>query len=105
MPRYYLHIREGESVVLDREGADFASLELALEEAVTSAWEIIAEAVRRSKAPDGQVFEITTEEGEVVRSMPFSSTIGTSDRHRDDRRPRHLNHKRRLDGAGRLVPR
>lgn len=76
MPRYYFHIRDGESVVFDREGADFASLELALEEAVTSAREIIAEAVRRGKAPDGQVFEITTEEGEVVRSMPFSSTIG-----------------------------
>lgn len=52
MAKYYFHIRRGSDVARDPEGAEFASQELAREEAVTAARELLAQAVIRGELYD-----------------------------------------------------
>jgi hypothetical protein len=75
MPRYYFHIREHERFEEDLEGAEFASLEEATQEATAAAREMVSEAVLRDELIDGRTFEITTEDGAVVATLPFASVI------------------------------
>ena len=75
MPLFYFHIREDGFLREDPEGAEFATLEQATEEAVRSAQEILAEKVSQGKVVDGQVFEITDEEGAVRATIPFKSFL------------------------------
>lgn len=75
MPRYFFHIRHGDSLLLDSEGADFPSPELAREEAISSAREILAQRIRQGDPLEAESFEITTENGEVVSTVPFRLAI------------------------------
>jgi ribosomal protein L35AE/L33A len=59
----------------DPEGSEFATIEQAAEEAVRSAQEILAEKVSQGRVVDGQVFEITDEEGTVRATIPFRSVL------------------------------
>lgn len=75
MTRYYFHVRQHDVLEEDPEGAEFPSYEMAYEEAVRGAREIVADQVARGEIVDGQTFEITTESGEVIGTVPFSSVI------------------------------
>ncbi|MDR6821083.1 hypothetical protein J2X76_006283 [Neorhizobium sp. 2083] len=75
MPLYYFHIRENGLLREDPEGAEFATLDQATEEAMRSAREILAEKVSQGRVVDGQVFEITDEEGTVRATIPFKSVL------------------------------
>ncbi|MBY3027093.1 DUF6894 family protein [Rhizobium leguminosarum] len=76
MPKYFFHIRKNEVLEEDLEGIDLASPEQASEEAVAAAREIVAERIRRGESADGDTFEIMTEEGSLVATVPFRSAIG-----------------------------
>src|SRR3990170_1468737 len=54
MPRFYLHIRDGDTILNDPDGFEAASLEDAKSEAIASAREIIAERVLAGQIVDGQ---------------------------------------------------
>ncbi|WP_029620200.1 DUF6894 family protein [Pseudorhizobium marinum] len=75
MARYYFHIREGGVLERDIEGADFACHEDAQQEAMSSAREMVAEAVLRDEIIDGRAFEITAEDDTIIATVPFVSVI------------------------------
>ncbi|WP_409934801.1 DUF6894 family protein [Rhizobium leguminosarum] len=76
MPKYFFHIRRNDVFEEDLEGIDLASPEQAREEAVAAAREIVAEGIRRGDPADGATFEIMTEEGSLVATVPFRSAVG-----------------------------
>ncbi|RWY79935.1 hypothetical protein EHI44_30545 [Rhizobium leguminosarum] len=57
----------------DLEGIDLASPQRARKEAVAAAREIVAERIRRGDQADGATFEMMTEEGPLVATVPFRS--------------------------------
>lgn len=73
--RYYFHVRRHLELLRDPEGAEFATLEDACNEALHAAREMLAERLVRGEIIDGEVFEITTESGEVVHRMAFRATM------------------------------
>lgn len=75
MPRYYFNIRSHDSFEKDSEGAEFSSLDDAYDEAIQAAREILAEKVLAADVIDGQRFEITAEDGTVLRDVPFRSVL------------------------------
>lgn len=75
MPRFYFHVRKGSDFEEDSDGAELPSAEAARGEALLAAREILAERLLRGEVIDGDVFEITTEDGDVVGTVPFKSVI------------------------------
>jgi hypothetical protein len=75
MPMYFFHIRRNDIFEEDLEGIDLASPEQAREEATAAAREIVAERIRMGDPADGGVFEIMTEDGTVVATVPFRSVV------------------------------
>lgn len=75
MPRFYFHIRTGDTLHEDPEGEEFSTAKHAVDEAVLAARELIAAKVIAGEAIDGQVFEITAEDGQVVGRLPFKSVV------------------------------
>ncbi|WP_409566129.1 DUF6894 family protein [Methylobacterium sp. J-059] len=61
MPRFYLHLRDGDDLVEDPDGSDLPNVEEAKEEARASARYLLAERLREGKVIDGQRFEIVDE--------------------------------------------
>lgn len=75
MTHYYFHIRKHGVLEQDLEGADFATLDEASEEASRAACEMLAAKILANEVIDGSSFEITTEDGTVARKLPFRSVI------------------------------
>ena len=76
MPKFFLHIRYGDSFVKDREGEDFADLESARREAIMSAREIIADLARAgAKQADRDRIDVCDEFGNVLAIVPFLNAL------------------------------
>ncbi|MBY3054443.1 DUF6894 family protein [Rhizobium laguerreae] len=75
MPKYFFHVRRNDVFEEDLEGIDLASPEQACEEATAAAREIAAERIRMGNPLDGDVFEIVTEDGTLVATVPFRSAV------------------------------
>jgi hypothetical protein len=75
MARYFFHVRKHDALEEDPEGAEFPTLDEAYDEAVQAAREILAEKVLSNEVIDGQSFEITAEDGTVLRSVPFKTAL------------------------------
>jgi hypothetical protein len=75
MPRFYFHIIQGGERIEDTEGSDLPNLAAARIEAIDSAREIAAHHARQGHYPDGQVFEISDDEGKIVLKMPFTEAL------------------------------
>jgi hypothetical protein len=75
MPKYYFHIRDGQDLAPDPEGAEFESLEAARMEAIHSARELVAQRILRGDVVDGQAFELTSEDGEVADIVRFKDVM------------------------------
>jgi hypothetical protein len=75
MTRYYFHVRGPEGFVKDPEGAEFASDDVAVEEARAAARELMAAKVAKGEIVDGGQFEITTEDGDVINTVIFKSVV------------------------------
>jgi hypothetical protein len=75
MPRYYFNIRDGGDFAQDPEGVEFATLDLAREEAVTAVREILSEKLMRGEVVDGQTMEICDEEGHVLDTIIFKDHV------------------------------
>jgi hypothetical protein len=74
MPRFYLHVRIGESLFRDPEGAAFDDLESARQEAVEAARELAAECIRFDRPLDGQL-EIVDEDGSKLVAVTLRSAV------------------------------
>ena len=75
MPRFYFHVRNHDHYDEDPEGGDFSSVEMARQEAIQAAREMMAEKVAHGELLDGQCFEIADESGKIVSLVPFRSVI------------------------------
>jgi hypothetical protein len=76
MSHLYFHIREGNELIEDLEGAEYTSLGQARNVAVKSAREIMAARVIAGKSPGHCSFEIVDASGRVVLVMPFLDALG-----------------------------
>lgn len=79
MARYYFHVRDGETRRLDPEGEEFDNPDVARQEAIKDAREIIAQKILAGETVDGQRFELTAEDGTIVDVIPFRSVLKLDD--------------------------
>jgi hypothetical protein len=75
MIRLYFHIREGDSLSKDPEGAEFETIEMARAEAVRSARELLSQRVLNGEEIDGQVFELTGDDGAIMDTVRFRDVL------------------------------
>lgn len=75
MKRFFLHIRDGATLLEDPEGTLLPNVEAACEEAIQSAREILASKVLAGEVVDGQTFEITDETGAMCATLAFKDAM------------------------------
>src|SRR5829696_9016419 len=73
--RFYLDVRDGDQVIQDPEGIDFADRETAIAEAVAGARDLVAHGIMQNEDVSGQSFLIRDSNGEVVATVPFRETL------------------------------
>jgi len=66
MPRYFFHVREGQTLNRDEEGQDLPNAEAARHEAVNSIREILSEKLLHGGSLNHRSIEIADETGHVV---------------------------------------
>ncbi|MBX9930910.1 MAG: hypothetical protein K2Y56_05145 [Methylobacterium sp.] len=71
MPRYYLHIRDGERTIPDEEGYDLPDLDAAKAEAVEGARTVLSEKLKIGELLDGQRIDIMDEAGSLLATVWF----------------------------------
>ena len=74
MPRFFFHIRDGESVD-DPDGMFLPDARTARLEAIRSARDIMAEDVRRGRLSLSSSIEVTDENGEPILAVPFREVV------------------------------
>ena len=75
MPHFYLHLRQGETLLRDPDGCQFGSLDEARAEAVLSARELMAARVLAGRRPNHSRFEIADASDNVVLVVWFEEAI------------------------------
>ena len=80
MVRLFFHIREGNRMSKDPEGAEFENVEAAHMEAVRSARELLSQRVLNGEEIDGQVFELTGDDGTVMATVRFRDVLRLHER-------------------------
>ncbi|CZT33028.1 DUF6894 family protein [Rhizobium sp. 9140] len=75
MPKFFFHVRKPGVFEKDPEGEDFPTVDDAVDEAFKAAREILAEKVYANDIIDGSSFEITTDDGHVVRTVLFRDAL------------------------------
>jgi hypothetical protein len=75
MQRYYFHVRDGDDFLVDSERLDFATLAEVHREAIQSARDMLADLLRAGKALDGQLIEITDEQGTILEIVRFRDAL------------------------------
>ncbi len=75
MTRYFFNIQRHDVLEEDPDGAEFETLQQAIDEAVLAARELLAEKVRLGDIVDGDSFRITTADGRVVHNLPLKSVL------------------------------
>lgn len=78
MPRFFLHQRTRHTVITDPEGSDLPDLSAALDEAMASARQLIAEAVLRGIDTEGTAFDIADPGGKWLASLAFRDALPPS---------------------------
>lgn len=77
MPRYFLHLRDGGETKRDEEGDQLSDVEAARAEALDSAREMWAEAIREGNGRDylDAVFVITDQQGRELTTVSFLEAL------------------------------
>jgi hypothetical protein len=79
MGRFYFHIRRfDEQVILDQEGSDLPDGDAARQEALLSARQILAEAIKSGKEDTPEAFVIADSDGRELQTVPFNSVLPKS---------------------------
>jgi uncharacterized protein DUF6894 len=79
MSRFYFHVQSGENIMPDDEGMECADAAAAREQALASARELLADAIKSSKDEAPDCFIIADANGRELMTVPFSEAL-----------PRHL---------------
>ncbi len=75
MPRFYLHYREPDDLIVDQEGLELPDLEAAKAEAERAGRDILAEKVKLQQPLNHDVIEIASEDGQVLAKVALSRLI------------------------------
>jgi hypothetical protein len=75
MPRYFFHVRDGDELILDREGLDLPDLESAADECRRLVRAVLNEDQFRALLTPGRKFEVVDELGRLVLIIPFRSVV------------------------------
>lgn len=75
MPRFYFHLRDGDTYDEDADGVELPDIDNARTEAVVAAREILAEQITLGIPVGDQVFEVTNEEGLIVFALAFRNIL------------------------------
>jgi hypothetical protein len=75
MPHFYLHHRDGETLLKDPDGREFRSLDEARLEAILSARELMSARVLAGRKPNHGRFEIADASNNVVLVVWFEEAI------------------------------
>lgn len=78
MPYFYFHLRRDERVDHDLDGAEFASIALARQEAVMAAREIMADRLVKGEPLGTDVFQIADADGTVLEEISFEWVLNTT---------------------------
>ena len=78
MPRFYLHICNGNGFTEDREGQDCPNEEHAYREAVRGLRDLIAGEVKRGEMNLGSFIEIENEDRQLIRTVDANEAIRVS---------------------------
>ena len=71
MPRYYLHIRTADDVLLDEEGIDLPDLNAARELALASARDLLGDGIKGGKAVVAESIVVADADGQELMSVPL----------------------------------
>jgi hypothetical protein len=75
MARFYFHMRTGERVDRDTDGAEMPNLEAARAEALQSAREILADAIKAAKSDLLDCLVIADEEGQELATVSLKDAL------------------------------
>jgi hypothetical protein len=75
MPRYFFHVRDGDTLHRDTAGRDLANTKVVLNEAQQFAAGALREAAVRGQDASVHILEVVDERGEQVVTLPFVRSI------------------------------
>ena len=75
MSRFYFHVRSGENIMSDDEGTECADVNAAREEALATARDVLADAIRSSKNETPDCFIIADANGRELMTVPFNEAL------------------------------
>jgi hypothetical protein len=75
MGRFYFHLKAGDQLIPDEEGLDLPNLWAAHCEALWSARELVANAIRSGKPQIADAFLIADEDGRELETVPFAAAL------------------------------
>jgi hypothetical protein len=75
MGRFYFHLQAGNEVIQDDEGADLPDLSAAQREALLSARELLADAIKTGQREVPEAFVIADEAGQPLSIVPFATVL------------------------------
>ena len=81
MPRFYLHVCNGNGFVQDEEGQELPDLEAARAEAIRSARSIMASDVQRGMLDLSSFIEIENADRQLVHTLCFEEAVDLAKRH------------------------
>ncbi len=76
MPRFYFHVRDGDRLTRDADGADLPSLDTARAKAAAAVREAASRLLRPGQDLSGRRFEIADESGRVLATVGFRDVFG-----------------------------
>lgn len=75
MSRFYFHVRSGTNITTDEEGTECADVAAAREEALATARDVVADAVKASKNETPDCFIIADADGTELMTVAFSEAL------------------------------
>jgi hypothetical protein len=77
MTKFHFHLRTGDEVTLDHEGADFVDYAAALREVTLAARELLADSIKTGKARCAEAFVIADGSGKELGTLSLATLLPT----------------------------
>jgi len=75
MTKFHFHLRAGDELTLDHEGAEFPDYSAALREATLAARELLIEAIKNGKQHIAETFVIADASGHELGNLPVATLL------------------------------
>jgi hypothetical protein len=75
MGRFYFHLREGDELIPDEDGQDLPDVSEALREALLTARELLAEAIKSGKEQVPDALVVVDETGRAIETVPLAIVL------------------------------